>query len=276
MTGIFDTHAHISDKRFDGDREALLSEKLPAAGVRLVCDVACDLRDTDTTVGLIDEYDYLFGAAGMHPHTVCHMTDELVMKLRMLLAHPKMIALGEIGLDYYYDLSAREAQKEWFDKQLLIAEELDMPVVLHIRDAMGDCIDILRAHRQGIAACGGIMHCFSGSVESARECLDLGLMLGFGGSLTFKNNRRGVETASYVPMDRFVFETDCPYLAPVPHRGERNDPTFIPLVAQRFAEIKGISPEEASSAAFDNGCRVFRLVSEVKDGRVLFRRITED
>lgn len=255
---IFDTHAHYSDKRFDEDREAVIA-KLASSGVELVTDVACDLRSVEKTFELIDKYSFIYGAAGMHPHTAASMTNGLLDKLKEYLKHGKMLAVGEIGLDYYYDFSPRDVQKEWFDRQLSLAAELDLPVVLHIRDAMGDCLDVLRAHAGELKCIGGIMHCFSGSVESARECLDLGLMLGFGGSLTFKNNRRGVETAAFAPLDRIVFETDCPYLAPVPHRGERNDSTLIPLVAERYAEIKGVDPEEACEAAFTNGCRVFRL-----------------
>lgn len=271
---IFDTHAHISDKRFDDDRDELI-EKLLLSPVELVCDVACDLRDVTATLDLVERFDLFYGVFGMHPHTAGFMDAAMYDMLRALLSHEKAVALGEIGLDYYYDLSPRETQRKVFDEQLSLAEELKMPVVLHVRDAMGDSLDILRAHKSALASFGGIMHCYSGSAESARECLDLGLYLGFGGSLTFKNNRRGVETAEIVPMDSFVFETDCPYLAPVPHRGERNDPTFIPLVAERFADIKGISVEETCEAAFINGCRVFGLspVPVSKDGKTAYRRL---
>ena len=237
----------------------MLNELLPNAGVELVCDVACDLRDVSVTLSMMERYGYVYGACGMHPHTASFMDDRMMDELKELLALPKMQALGEIGLDYYYDLSPREVQREWFDKQLSLAAELRKPVVLHVRDAMGESLDILRAHKQELLDNGGIMHCFSGSPESARECLDMGLYIGFGGSLTFKNNRRGVETAAIIPMDRFVFETDCPYLAPVPHRGERNDPTLIRFAVEIFAGIKGIDPAEAAEAGFANGVRVLRL-----------------
>ena len=255
---IFDTHAHYSDKRFDDDREEVIS-RLRSCGVELVSDVACDLRSVEKTFELVDKYDLIYGVVGMHPHYVSDMSFELLDELGKHLAHPKMRAIGEIGLDYYYDFSPREAQKEWFDAQLSLAAELGKPVVLHVRDAMGDSIDILRSHKQELLKNGGVMHCFSGSAESAKECLDMGLYIGFGGSLTFKNNRKGVETAAMVPSDRFVFETDCPYLAPVPHRGERNDSTLIPLVAEKFAEIRGVGAEEACLAAFENGCRLFGI-----------------
>ncbi|MBO4847546.1 MAG: TatD family hydrolase [Clostridia bacterium] len=255
---IFDTHAHLTDPRFDADRDELIAS-LPEKGVELVCDVACDLRTAEGTAALIDRYDGIYGAVGMHPHYVSCMDAALLDKLFSLMRHEKMLAVGEIGLDYHYDLSPREVQRAWFDRQLSIAEEAGLPVILHIREAMGDCMDILRAHRRGLAKRGGVMHCYSGSAESARECVDLGLMIGFGGSLTFKNNRRGVETAGAVPMDAVLFETDCPYMAPVPHRGERNDPTLVPLVVERFAGIRGMDPDEAAETGFLNGCRLFGI-----------------
>lgn len=255
---IFDTHAHYSDKRFDEDRDEVLS-LIRAAGVELAADVACDLRSVGKTFELIEKYPFVHGAVGMHPHYAGDMNDALMDELRVHLSHPKMHALGEIGLDYYYDFAPHEVQKLWFDKQLSLAAELCVPVVLHVRDAMGDSIDILRAHKSELIKNGGIMHCFSGSADSARECLDLGLYIGFGGSLTFKNNRKGVETAAFVPLDRVVFETDCPYLAPVPHRGERNDSRFIPIVAAKYSEITGVPADDALEAAFVNGCRAFRM-----------------
>ncbi|MBR0136764.1 MAG: TatD family hydrolase [Clostridia bacterium] len=258
MTVSFDTHAHISDKRFDEDRYGL-TERLPEEGVALVCDVACDLRDVSVTLDLIDRFSFVYGAVGMHPHTASFMDNAMMDRLKAWLELPKIRALGEIGLDYYYDLSPREVQREWFDKQLSLAAELKKPVVLHVRDAIGASLDILKAHKDELIDNGGIMHCYSGSAESAKAFLDLGLMLGFGGSLTFKNNRRGVETASVVPLDRVVFETDCPYLAPVPHRGERNDPTLMRYAIEMFAQIRGVSFEDAAKLGFENGKRVFGI-----------------
>ena len=263
MSGLFDTHAHLSDPRFDGDREELIESLLPQAGVELVCEVGCDLRDVSRTLELAERYPNIYGAVGMHPHTASFMDNETYDKLRVWLGLPKIVALGEIGLDYYYDLSPREVQREVFDKQLSIAAELGKPVVLHVRDAIGESLDILRAHKAELVKNGGIMHCFSGSAESAGECLDLGLMIGFGGSLTFKNNRRGVETAGFVPLDRVVFETDCPYLAPVPHRGERNDPSLMRFAIEKFAEIKGIAFDEAAKKGLENGKRVFGIKQEI-------------
>ncbi|MBR3382436.1 MAG: TatD family hydrolase [Clostridia bacterium] len=255
---IFDTHAHLSDKRFDEDRDELISG-LKDNGVELVCEVGCDLRDVSATLALTQKYPFVYGAVGMHPHTAQFMDNGMADGLREMLKGGRIVALGEIGLDYYYDLSPRDKQREVFDMQLSIAAEAGAPVILHIRDAIGDSLDVLRAHKAELVKNGGITHCYSGSAESAKDFLDLGLVLGFGGSLTFKNNRKGVETAAIVPLDRFVFETDCPYLAPVPHRGERNDPTLARFAIERFAQIRGLDPEAAAELGFENGRAVYRL-----------------
>lgn len=258
MTAYFDTHAHLADPRFDEDRDELI-KKLPLCGVKLLCEVACDLRTADKSLPIIRDNAWIYGAFGMHPHYASFMDNDGMDKLRQYLALDKAVALGEIGLDYHYDLSPRDVQRMWFDKQLSLAEELKKPVVLHIREAIGDCMDILRAHKSALAGIGGIMHCFSGSVETAKECLDLGLYIGIGGSLTFKNARKLIDVAEFVPMERTVLETDCPYMAPVPHRGERNDPSLLPLVAERLAEIKGLSQDETAITAFENGKKVYRI-----------------
>lgn len=259
MTEYFDTHAHLSDARFDEDRDEVIASKLPNAGVTLLCEVACDLRTADKSLPIIENNSWIYGAFGMHPHYASFLDNDGMDRLAAYLSHEKAVALGEIGLDYHYDSSPREQQRDTFDAQLCLAEQLGKPIVLHIREAMGDCMDILRAHRQGVARIGGIMHCFSGSYESAKECLSLGLAIGIGGSLTFKNARKLIEVAENVPMSSIVLETDCPYMAPVPFRGERNDPSFLPIIAQKLAEIKGISPEEAAAAAYENGLKIFNI-----------------
>lgn len=259
MARYFDTHAHLADPRFDEDRERVINKVLPEAGVSLICEVVCDLRTADKGIEIIASHENIYGAVGMHPHYADAMDNACMDRLRSLLTGERIVALGEIGLDYHYDFSPRETQRLWFDRQLGLAEELALPVVLHIREAMGDCMDILRAHRSALIANGGIMHCYSGSAETARECLDLGLMIGIGGSLTFKNARKLLEVAEFVPMESIVLETDCPYMTPVPHRGERNDPSFLNLVAEKLGEIKGIAPDEAAERAFLNGCRVYRI-----------------
>lgn len=255
MIKLFDTHAHLNADAFDTDREAVI-ESLAEYGVCRVIDVACDVRTVDKTLDLLEKYPFIYGTAGMHPHDAQAMDNSLMDKLRKVLSHKKMLALGEIGLDYHYDFSPREVQRKWFAEQLELARELDMPVTLHIREAFGDCMDILKAHKNGLR---GVMHCYSGSVETAYECLDLGLAFSFGGAVTFKNAKKPIEVIEKLPLESILLETDCPYMTPVPHRGKRNDPSFIGLVAEKIAEIRGMSAEELSEITFENANRVFEM-----------------
>lgn len=255
MLKLFDTHAHLNDEAFDADREAVI-ESLAEYGVVRVIDVACDVRTVDKTIELLEKYPFIYGTAGMHPHDASAMDNALMDRLKQVLSHKKMLALGEIGLDYHYDFSPREVQRKWFAEQLELARELDMPVTLHIREAFGDCMDILKAHKNGLR---GVMHCYSGSVETAYECLDLGLAFSFGGAVTFKNAKKPIEVIEKLPLESILLETDCPYMTPVPYRGKRNDPSFIGLVAERLAEVKGMSAEELSEVTFNNANRVFEI-----------------
>ena len=245
---LFDTHAHLSDEAFDEDRHSLIP-KLFESGVTRIIDVACDVRTADRTIELIDRYPFIYGTVGMHPHDVSAMDNAMMDRISDILQHKKMLALGEIGLDYHYDLSPRDCQRKWFAEQLELAKQLGYPVVLHIREAFGDCMDILHAHRDGLR---GVMHCYSGSVETAFECLDLGLKFSFGGAVTFKNAKKPVEVVQKLPLDSIMLETDCPYMTPVPHRGERNHPGFMHLTAEKIAEVRGISAEEVCSACGSN------------------------
>ena len=255
MLKLFDTHAHLNDEAFDADREAVI-ESLAEYGVVRIIDVACDVRTVDKTIELLEKYPFIYGTAGMHPHDASAMDNALMDRLKQVLSHKKMLALGEIGLDYHYDFSPREVQRKWFAEQLELARELDMPVTLHIREAFGDCMDILKAHKNGLR---GVMHCYSGSVETAYECLDLGLAFSFGGAVTFKNAKKPIEVIEKLPLESILLETDCPYMTPVPYRGKRNDPSFIGLVAERIAEVKGMSAEELSEITFENANRVFEM-----------------
>ena len=230
---LFDTHAHLSDEAFDEDRHSLIP-KLFESGVTRIIDVACDVRTADRTIELIDRYPFIYGTVGMHPHDVSAMDNAMMDRISDILQHKKMLALGEIGLDYHYDLSPRDCQRKWFAEQLELAKQLDYPVVLHIREAFGDCMDILHAHRDGLR---GVMHCYSGSVETAFECLDLGLKFSFGGAVTFKNAKKPVEVVQKLPLDSIMLETDCPYMTPVPHRGERNHPGFMHLTAKKLRKF---------------------------------------
>lgn len=253
---IFDSHTHYDDKRFDDDRDSLLSS-LGENGVGRVMSACASMQDIGPILALADRYDFLYASVGVHPHEAEEMRDRDLEILKEAARHPKVKAIGEIGLDYYYDNSPRDLQRLWFAKQLELAKELDLPVIIHDRDAHGDTMDILRTHH--VEQVGGVFHCYAGSVEMAKEILDWGMYIAFGGSLTFKKAVRPAEVAAYVPMNRILLETDCPYLTPEPHRGKRNDSTYLSYVAQRIAEIKGVSTEEIIKITYENASRCFRI-----------------
>lgn len=254
---LFDTHAHIGDAAFDGDRDALVCA-LPEKGVSLITEVCCDTADWERTAELIHKYPFVYAALGMHPHEAGHTENKDIDYIKSLFEkEPKLKAWGEIGLDYHYDFAPREVQRRWFAEQLDAAAALNVPVVLHIREAFGDCMDILRARRgRGLR---GEMHCFSGSPEIAKECLDLGLYIAFGGAVTFKNANKLLDAAKSVPRDRLLLETDCPYMTPVPHRGERNDPSLMHYTLSRLAEIRGEDETELAETAYQNGRAMFGI-----------------
>lgn len=252
----FDTHTHLTDDRYNADRAALL-EELPKRGLAYALDVACDIKDFPKTRALTEAYPYIYSAYGIHPHYAAEVPENYLTVVRDALASdPKARALGEIGLDYYYDFAPKDAQKRVFAEQLELAKEMKLPVVLHVRDAFGDCMEILRAHKSGLY---GVMHCFSGSAEIARECMELGLHIAFGGAVTFKNAKKPIEAAAAVPLDLLLLETDCPYMTPVPYRGKRNDPSFIPFVAEKLAPIYGMEPEALMERTADNAKKLFRI-----------------
>ena len=253
---IFDTHAHLLDEHFDEDREALIAS-LADSGVRLVMEACTDLGYLEKLLPFLDAHPMIYGAAGLHPEELNGCTLSDLDQVEAALAHPKIKAVGEIGLDYYWpENPAREVQRDFFDAQLSLATAHDLPVIIHDREAHGDTVDILRAHRGQVR---GVMHCFSGSYETARECLDLGFCVGFGGALTFKNARKNVEVASKAPLDRLVVETDCPYMAPVPFRGKRNDPAKTLYVLKKLCEIRAMDEEDLAPILFENGKRLFGI-----------------
>ena len=252
---IFDTHAHYDDSRFDGDRDAVLAA-LPEAGVELVLDPGCDLPSSRAAAALAERYSHVYAAAGIHPENCAGFQDADLAALRQLLAQPKVAAIGEIGLDYYWaENPPRDFQQMVFRKQLALGEELDLPVIVHDREAHGDSLSIIRE----FPAVTGVFHCFSGSPEMAEELLKRGWYLGFDGPITYKNARRAPEVAAITPLERMVVETDAPYLSPVPVRGRRNDSRYLPHVIAKLAEWKGVTPEEITRITCENGKRLFRL-----------------
>ena len=253
---IFDTHAHLLDEKFDEDREALIAS-LSDSGVKLVMEAGTDLGYLEKLLPFVEAHPMIYGAAGLHPEELGPYALSDLDQVAAALAHPKIRAVGEIGLDYYWpENPPREVQKAFFDAQLSLAADRGLPVIVHDREAHGDTVDVLRAHRGRVV---GVMHCFSGSWETARECLDMGFCLGFGGALTFKNAKKNVEVAAKAPLDRLVIETDCPYMAPVPFRGKRNDPTKTLYVLQKLAELKAMAPEDLAPVLFENGKRLFGI-----------------
>jgi len=250
----FDSHAHYDDERFEEDRESLL-ESLKEKGVDFVVNAAADMSSCYTSLALAEKYSFIYSSIGVHPHDVKDLTEADLAEMKQLAAHRKVVAIGEIGLDYYYDNSPREAQRTWFMKQLLLAKELDLPVIIHSRDASQETFDLIV--ESGVKE--GVIHCFSGSYELAKEYVKRGFYIGIGGSLTFKNARKTVEVVEGIELSKILIETDCPYLTPVPHRGKRNDSSYLKYVVQKIAEIKGISEDEVARISCQNAKLLFRI-----------------
>lgn len=250
----FDSHAHLDDTRFDGDR-AEIFDTLKEHDVGLVMNVGCDLPSSERSVALAERYPFVYAAVGSHPDDADHVDGRLLDRYRALAAHPKVRAIGEIGLDYHYEDIPRARQIIAFEEQLELAETLEKPVIVHEREAHGDATDIVRRHPD----VRGVFHCFSGSKELALWLVERGWYIGFTGVLTFKNARKAVETAQVLPLDRILIETDCPYMAPEPYRGRRNDSRYVPLVAEKLAELRGLTPEEAGSITTENARRLFGI-----------------
>lgn len=253
---IFDTHVHYDDEAFDADREELL-ETFRSSGNYCLTNVGASMKGSEESIAFADRYPFMYAAVGLHPDYAGEWGEEAAKKLTGLAAHHKCVAIGEIGLDYYYEEPGREVQKRAFEGQLALARELNMPVIIHSRDAAKDTMNLIRA--SGIAECGGVMHCFSYPPEIAKESLDLGFFIGVGGALTFKNARKLPEVVEMTPLERIVIETDCPYMAPVPFRGKRNDSSYLSYVCSRIAEIKNTSVEEVERVTYENACRLYRI-----------------
>lgn len=253
---LTDTHTHMNDPQFDEDREQAM-ERATEAGVSLMINVGFNRQTIPTSLALAEKYDFVYSTVGWHPHDAIDMKEEDLVWIESLLEHPKVVAIGEIGLDYYWDNSPREVQAEVFRKQIQLARKARMPIVIHNRDAHQDVVNILREEKA--YEVGGVMHCFSGSWEIAKECLDQNFYISFGGPVTFKNAVKPKEIAKQVPLDRLLIETDSPYLTPHPYRGKRNETAYVKLVAETIAEIYGLPLEEVASITTKNAKKLFRI-----------------
>lgn len=253
---IFESHAHYDDEVFDEDREALLSS-LQEHGIGTVINIGASLSGSEATVKLTEEYPFIYGAVGVHPSEVEELNEESFARLRAMCSHEKIVAVGETGLDYHYPEPEAALQKEWFERQLLLARETGLPAIIHSREAAKDTLDIMQAlHAEEI---GGVVHCFSYTKEMAREYLNMDFYFGIGGVITFQNAKKLKEAVAYIPMERILLETDSPYLAPEPHRGKRNSSINLPYVVEAIARLKGISCEEVERITEENARRLFCL-----------------
>ena len=253
---LFDTHVHLNDDQFDDDLGEVI-ERARLNGVERVVVVGFDEKTIKRAMELIDTYDFMYAAIGWHPVDAIDLTDSYLDWIEELTAHPKVVAIGEIGLDYHWDKSPKDIQQAVFRRQIQLAKKLDLPIIIHNREATEDVVAILE--EEGAAEVGGIMHCFSGSPETAKRCLEMNFYISLGGPVTFKNAVKPKEVAKEVPLDRLLIETDCPYLAPHPYRGKRNEPSYVKLVAEQIADLKEISFDEVARATTENANRLFRI-----------------
>mgnify|MGYP004471736407 FL=1 len=252
---LFDTHAHFDDEQFDADRDEVL-KSLKSYGVGNIVNIGSSMKTSRTSVALAEKYDFVYAAVGVHPSETGELCETDIDELKRLAANPKVRAIGEIGLDYHYpDDVEPSIQKKWFVRQLELAKELNMPVVIHARESKGECLEILKEHKIS----NGVVHCFSGSAETAREILKLGMMISFTGVLTFKNAKKAIAACAAVPLDRLMIETDCPYMSPEPHRGKRNFSGYVEFVARKMAEIKGVSYDELVDITERNAKRFYGI-----------------
>ena len=253
---LFDSHAHLTDNRFDSDRKDVI-EKAIQAGISGIINPGACMKSSEASVELSKEYDLIYAAVGIHPHDAKEAKEADYDKLRCWLQNePKVIAVGEIGLDYYYDFSPKDVQREVFIRQLQLAKETGLPVIIHNRDSHGDMMEILRREARGVK---GVLHCYSGSVEMARELLQMGFYLSFAGPLTYKNAAKLPDVVKEVPLERILIETDCPYLTPQPYRGKRNEPSYVRFVAEKIAELKGKSWQEVAETTKENTLLLFNI-----------------
>lgn len=255
LTPIFESHAHYDDKAFDQDREELLST-LVQNGIGTVINVGASLDSTKKAVQLAQAYDFIYAAVGVHPNETAELTEDSIRWMKSLTTDPKVVAIGEIGLDYYWDEPERDVQKHWFSRQLQLAHETQLPVIIHSREAAKDTMDIMKAERA--QDLDGVIHCYSYSTETARDYLNMGYYFGIGGVVTFNNARKLKEAVQYLPIEQILLETDSPYLAPVPNRGKRNSSLNLPYIAQAIADLKEMDVEDVVRITSDNAKRLFK------------------
>ncbi len=254
---IFETHAHYDDEKFDGDRVELLSHLLRENNIGNIVNVGASFRGCKDSLALANQYDNVYAAIGIHPEEIDEINEDVIDWLRANASNPKVVAIGEIGLDYYWvkEEEQRAKQRLWFERQMDLAKEVNLPVVIHSRDAAEDTLyTIKRYNGEGVK---GIVHCYSYSKEIAMEYVKIGWYIGVGGVVTFKNSKKLVETVEAIPLESIVLETDCPYMAPVPHRGERNSSIFLSHVAEKIAEIKGVSVQQVEDVTYENALRIY-------------------
>lgn len=254
---LFDSHAHLNDERFDQDRDQLIAH-LRENDVDLVVNPGADMETSRTAIELAKKHDFIYAAIGVHPHDVKNMTEEDIETLKKWVQeNDKVVAIGEIGLDYYYDLSPKDLQKKWFIRQIQLANELGLPFIVHDRDAHGDTFEIIKKYKTPETGC--VLHCYSGEIELAKEYIKMGCYISIPGTVTFKNNRKTVDVAKNIPLEWMFIETDSPYMAPVPNRGKRNDPSMVRFVAEKIALERGISYEEVCQVTKENAKRFFGI-----------------
>jgi TatD DNase family protein len=253
---LFDTHAHLNAIQYEEDIVEVI-QRAKSENVSHIVVVGFDKDTIKRAMELTEQYDMIYAAVGWHPVDAIDMTDEDLKWIKELAAHPKVVAIGEMGLDYYWDKSPKDIQKEVFRKQIQVAKEVQLPIIIHNRDATEDVVKILK--EETASEVGGIMHCFTGSLEVAKQCMDMNFYISFGGPVTFKNAKKPKEVATEIPMDRLLIETDCPYLTPHPFRGKRNEPSYVKYVAEQIAELKGLSVEEVAKKTSDNAIRLFGI-----------------
>ncbi len=253
---LFDTHVHLNADQFQEDVEDVM-KRAQEAGVKRMVVVGFDRLTITRAMELVEKYDWLYAAVGWHPVDAIDMTEEDLNWIEELANHPKVVAIGEMGLDYHWDKSPKDVQKDVFRRQIRLAKKVKLPIIIHNREATQDIVDILK--EEGASDVGGVMHCFSGSAETALECVKLNFYISLGGPVTFKNAKKPKEVAEAVPLDKLLIETDCPYLAPHPYRGKRNEPAYVKLVAEEIAALKHLSYEEVAAATMKNANTLFQL-----------------